>query len=128
MNDRAGQDGQQRRRGSSEIRTAGVEEMRAVFAARDTHRARACPPGLPVRAGVVAGPGKEHGQQRRRGVFDVDEDRALDALAFAWGDAYDVGCEDGQWVASRRDDRGGALTGETPDELNRQMRADWGIR
>jgi hypothetical protein len=73
-------------------------------------------------------PTSDHGQQRRRGVFDVDEDRALDALRMSWGDVYDIdiGHEYGRWVARRRDGRGGPLTGETPDELNRQMRADWG--
>jgi hypothetical protein len=65
-------------------------------------------------------------EDRRRGVFDVDEDRALDALRMSWGDAYDIGHEHGQWVASRRDGRGGTLEGATPDELNRQMRAGWG--
>ena len=62
---------------------------------------------------------------RRRGVFDVDEDRALDALRMSWGDVYDIGHEYDWWVASRRDGRGGTLTGSTPDELNRQMRAGW---
>jgi hypothetical protein len=62
---------------------------------------------------------------RRRGVFDVDEDRALDALRLSWGDVYDIGHEYDRWVASRRDGRGGALTGSTLDELNRQMRAGW---
>ena len=62
---------------------------------------------------------------RRRGVFDVDESRALDALRMSWGDAYDIGHEYDRWVASRRDGRGGTLTGSTPDELNRQMRAGW---
>ena len=39
---------------------------------------------------------------RRRGVFDVDEDRALDALRMSWGDVYDIGHEYDRWVASRR--------------------------
>jgi hypothetical protein len=65
-------------------------------------------------------------EDRRRGVFDVDEDRALDALRMSWGDVYDIGHEYDRWVASRLDGRGGALTGSTPDELNRQMRAGWG--
>jgi hypothetical protein len=69
----------------------------------------------------------EHGQQQRRGVFDVDEDRALDALRLSWGDAYDIGHEYDRWVASRRDGRG-TLEGATPDALNRALRADWGIR
>jgi hypothetical protein len=68
----------------------------------------------------------DHRQQQQRGVFDVDEDRALDALRLSWGDFYDIGRECGQWAASRRDGRGGPLTGETPDELNREMRGDWG--
>ena len=46
---------------------------------------------------------------RRRGVFDVDEDCALDALRMSWGDVYDIGHEYDRWVASRRDGRGGAL-------------------
>ena len=37
----------------------------------------------------------------QRGVFDVDEDRALDALALAWGDAYEIYVVDGQWQAWR---------------------------
>ena len=63
---------------------------------------------------------------RRRGVFDVDAGRALDALRMSWGDVFDIGHEYDRWVASRRDGRGGTLEGATPVELNRQMRADWG--
>ena len=51
---------------------------------------------------------------RRRGVFDVDEDRALDALRMSWGDVYDIGHEHDRWVASRRDGRGGALRKAPP--------------
>lgn len=36
---------------------------------------------------------------RRRGVFEVDEDRAIEALRLAWGDAYDIGFADGAWRA-----------------------------
>ncbi len=62
----------------------------------------------------------------QRGVFDVDEDRALDALAMTWGDAYEIYIVGGQWHAWRQ----GAgdqdvLTGSTPDELNAAIRADW---
>ncbi|MGH3418023.1 MAG: hypothetical protein ACRDOD_00265 [Streptosporangiaceae bacterium] len=60
----------------------------------------------------------------RRGVFDVDEDRALEALRLAWGDTYDIGLEHQKWVATRRDgDR--TVDGDTPDALNRAIRADW---
>jgi hypothetical protein len=69
--------------------------------------------------------GTKADSQRRPGVFDVDEDRALDALRMSWGDVYDIGHEHDRWVARCRDSRGGALTGSTPDELNRQMRARW---
>jgi len=65
-------------------------------------------------------------QDRRRGAFDVDEDRALEALRLSWGNVYDIGLEAGRWVASRRNGCGGPLDGATPDELNREMRADWG--
>jgi len=61
----------------------------------------------------------------RRGVFDVDEDRALEALRLAWGDAYDIGFERGAWVATSRDAEGRTLTGDTPDTLNVRIGADW---
>lgn len=61
----------------------------------------------------------------RRGVFDVDEDRALDALRLAWGDGYDIGHERGRWVATNRSSRHRTLDGHTPDELNRAIRTDW---
>jgi hypothetical protein len=38
-----------------------------------------------------------------RDPFAVDENRALDALALAWGDAYDVYIVDGQWQAWHKD-------------------------
>jgi hypothetical protein len=64
--------------------------------------------------------------RQRRGVFDVDEDRALEALRLSWGGVYDIGREDGRWVARRRGDgSAGTLTGETPDALNAAMRTGW---
>ena len=45
----------------------------------------------------------------RRGVFDVDEERALEALAWCWGDAYSVSFDDAigtggdRWQAWRLD-------------------------
>ena len=62
---------------------------------------------------------------QRRGVFEVDEDRALEALRLAWGDAYDIGFEGGTWVAASRDAEGRTFTGDTPDALNVKVRADW---
>ncbi len=69
----------------------------------------------------------DHRQQQQRGVFDVDEDRALDALALAWADFYDdIGLgHDGLWYAHHMDAPDGeVVTGVTPDELNRAIRAD----
>jgi hypothetical protein len=70
----------------------------------------------------------DHRQQQQRGVFDVDEERALDALALAWGDEYDeIWVLGGEWGAHHKDARDDdVLTGATPDELNRQMRARLG--
>lgn len=64
----------------------------------------------------------------RRGVFDVDENRALEALRLSWGGAYSIGSERGRWVAQRRHGRGDLLTGSTPDELTVAIRADWAAR
>jgi len=69
------------------------------------------------------------GQQHRRGVFDVDEDRALAALDLAWGDTYEIWVMAGEWGAHRKGTPDGeAVTGATPDELNRAIRADWARR
>ena len=61
----------------------------------------------------------------RHGVFDVDEDAALEALRLAWGDAYDIGHEHGRWVGTSRGGQQRTLDGDTPDDLNRAIRADW---
>jgi hypothetical protein len=57
------------------------------------------------------------GGQRKRDVFDVDQDRALEALRLAWGD--------GRWTAVSRDAEARVFTGSTPDGLNLAIRADW---
>jgi hypothetical protein len=66
---------------------------------------------------------------KQRGVFDVDTDRALEALRVAWGDAYAVCFDDalggGRWQAWRLVGHGSRLAGATPDELNAAIRADW---
>jgi hypothetical protein len=61
--------------------------------------------------------------------FAVNEDRALDALRLAWGDSYEIYVTDGQWQAWHDDapDQD-ILTGTTPDELNRAIRADFARR
>ena len=52
-------------------------------------------------------------------------DRALDALRLAWGDAYDIGCEQSRWIATSRDAGHRTLTGITSGDLNAKIRADW---
>jgi hypothetical protein len=65
------------------------------------------------------------GGQQRRDVFAVDEDRALEALRLAWGDAYNIRFEDGRWIAISRDAEARVPTGDTPDALNLAIRAGW---
>lgn len=74
--------------------------------------------------GMAAGNGAGSGQQKRD-VFAVDEDRALEVLWLAWGDAYDIAFEDGRYVAASRDAEVRVFTGSTPDALNLAIRADW---
>jgi hypothetical protein len=62
--------------------------------------------------------------QRHRDVFDVDEARALDALRLAWGDAYDISFDRGEWTATSRDAGNRAFTGDTPDALTVKIHAD----
>ena len=59
--------------------------------------------------------------------FEVDNPRALEALAFAWGDEYDeIWVHGGQWCAHHKDGHDeNIVTGDTLDELNRAIRADW---
>jgi hypothetical protein len=61
-------------------------------------------------------------------AFNVDPDRAADALRLAWDDLYDIGFAGDAWHATRLDGTGQLLTGQVPDELAQQIRADWGAR
>lgn len=67
-----------------------------------------------------------------RDPFAVESDRAIDALTLAWGDEYDQiwVVEGGGWGARRKGapDDEDDITGSTPDELNRAIRADWSRR
>ena len=62
---------------------------------------------------------------QRRAVFAVDEDAALAALAEAWADGgyHAFSVDHGTWSAISS--AGQVLTGSTPDELDRKIRAHW---
>ena len=63
--------------------------------------------------------------RQRRGVFEVDEDRAQAELELAWDDGgyHGFSAEDGTWCAVSS--AGEVLTGGTPDALTRKIRAHW---
>jgi hypothetical protein len=73
----------------------------------------------------MTGTAKAAAAGRRRAVFAVDEDAALAALEEAWADGgYHVFSVDhGTWSAVAS--AGEVLTGATPDELDRKIRASW---
>ncbi len=60
-----------------------------------------------------------------RGVFEVDEERALAELDLAWaaGGYHGFSADGGTWCAISS--AGDVLTGGTPDALNREIRAHW---
>ncbi len=60
-----------------------------------------------------------------RGVFDVDENRALAEIELAWADGgyHGFSAGGGTWCAITN--AGEVLTGDTPDALARKIRAHW---
>ena len=69
--------------------------------------------------------GRAAADGQRRGVFEVDQAVALAELELAWaGDGYHGFTADGRtWCAVSS--AGEVLTGATPDELDRVIRAHW---
>jgi hypothetical protein len=69
--------------------------------------------------------------RQRRGASSTPEDAqapALAALRFHWGDAYEIGCDDGGWWYERRDGIGGRERAGDPVELYRMIVADYEFR
>jgi hypothetical protein len=63
---------------------------------------------------------------RRRGVFEVDEDAALAELERVWaGGGYHGFCVMEHSLWSAISSAGEVLTGNTPDALDRAVRAHW---
>lgn len=65
-----------------------------------------------------------------RDPFQVDPAAALDALRLEWGHSHHLAWHEGLYCA-RRTGPGGKphgppLTGETPDEIEQELRRDWG--
>ncbi len=62
---------------------------------------------------------------QRRAVFTAGEDTALAALEQTWADGgnHAFGAGHGTWSAIGS--AGEVLTGSTPDELDRKIRANW---
>ena len=73
----------------------------------------------------MTGTAKAGTARQRRAVFTVDEDAALAALEQAWAEGryHAFGVDDGLWSAIGS--AGDVLTGSTPDELDRKIRAHW---
>ncbi len=61
----------------------------------------------------------------KQGIFGVDEDSGLAELKLAWasGGYHGFGVDGGLWSAISS--AGRVLTGSTPDELDRKIRAHW---
>ncbi len=73
----------------------------------------------------MTGTAKSGAAGQRRAVFAVDEDAALAALEETWADGgyHGFGADGGIWSAIGS--AGEVLTGATPDELDRNIRAHW---
>jgi hypothetical protein len=57
-------------------------------------------------------------------ILSRGQRRAVEKLALAWGDRYDIGGQGGRYFARRDDGTGEALEGDTPAALDAAIRAD----
>jgi hypothetical protein len=57
------------------------------------------------------------------------DDQELAALQWNWGEAFLIGFDDDHgWWASRRDQIGGLITGDSPDELRAAIIGDYELK
>ena len=76
-------------------------------------------------AGTAAPPGVLTERQEGKFLNHIARE-GLKSLRWNWGDAYGLGVlPGGTFAAWRKDGKGGTLTAEDPEELNRIVRADY---
>jgi len=73
----------------------------------------------------MTGTAKADTAGQRRAVFAVDEDAALSALEEAWAEGGYHAFSADRGIRSAIGGAGEVLTGSTPDELDRKIRAHW---
>lgn len=65
-----------------------------------------------------------------RDPFAVDPEQALEALRLEWGHSHSLTWHEGLYCAQRIGPSGKlyglVLTGQTPDEIEQELRRDWG--
>jgi hypothetical protein len=54
--------------------------------------------------------------------------KALDALRYDWGSAYEIENADGEWRARRLDGLGDWIEAEIPDDLRNQILSDFALK
>jgi hypothetical protein len=74
---------------------------------------------------IMTGTAKGGTAGQRRAVFAADEDAALAALEETWADGGYHASGVGHGTRSAIGSAGEVLTGATPDELDRKIRAHW---
>jgi hypothetical protein len=69
-------------------------------------------------------PAPHHPDQADEDTWDMGlphEQAALEALLLTWGEAYSIGCDEGQWWFRRLDRKGATETAYSPDALHAQI-------